>query len=162
MSGIPWVKIKSSSVLSYDGFRFFLAGNKMDRWLEANEQVKLTVSKKKKNGEFIEYCHSYFFISLYRPKSTILFHFTIQYAVRSDYCDYCVSLVIRWSFFPFQNNPQNLGLSYKMDLDFWDCFGRIKHIAKFCKPDLVFCSHSREENLVLLPNKYSRMQCHNV
>ena len=47
MSGIPWVKIKSSSVLSFDGFRFFLAGNKMDRWLEANEQVKLTVSKKK-------------------------------------------------------------------------------------------------------------------
>ena len=24
--------------------------------------------------------------------------------------------------FPFQNNPKNLDQSYKMDLDFWDCF----------------------------------------
>ena len=39
LGGIPWVKIKSSSVLSYDGFRFFLGGNKLDRWLEANEKV---------------------------------------------------------------------------------------------------------------------------
>ena len=27
---------------------------------------------------------------------------------------------------PFQNNPKDLDLSYKMDLDFWDCFGRKK------------------------------------
>ena len=26
--------------------------------------------------------------------------------------------------FPFQNNPKDLDPSYKMDLDFWDCFGR--------------------------------------
>ena len=28
--------------------------------------------------------------------------------------------------FPFQNKPKNLDLSYKMDQDFWDCFGRAK------------------------------------
>ena len=27
---------------------------------------------------------------------------------------------------PYQNNPKNLDPSYKMDLDFWDCFGREK------------------------------------
>ena len=29
--------------------------------------------------------------------------------------------------FPFQNNPNNLGPSKKMDLDFWDCFVRRKN-----------------------------------
>ena len=28
--------------------------------------------------------------------------------------------------FSFQNNPKNLDPSYKMDLDFWDCIGRVK------------------------------------
>ena len=28
---------------------------------------------------------------------------------------------------PFLNNPKDLDLSYKTDLDFWDCFGRKKH-----------------------------------
>ena len=32
--------------------------------------------------------------------------------------------VVRWSF-PFQNNRINLDLSYKTDLDIWDCFGRV-------------------------------------
>ena len=27
---------------------------------------------------------------------------------------------------PFLNNPKDLGPSYKMDLDSWDCFGRKK------------------------------------
>ena len=47
-------------------------------------------------------------------------------------------------FFPFQNNPKNLDLSYKTDLDFWDCLGRVKLILKFQRTDLVICSHSRE------------------
>ena len=38
---------------------------------------------------------------------------------------YCISLVIRWSF-SFQNNPKNLDLSYRMDLELWDCLGRVK------------------------------------
>ena len=35
--------------------------------------------------------------------------------------------------FPSQNNPKNLDTSYKMDLDFLDCLGRVKLsiIAKF-------------------------------
>ena len=28
----------------------------------------------------------------------------------------------------FWNNPRDLDLSYKMDLDFWDCFGRKKTV----------------------------------
>ena len=28
---------------------------------------------------------------------------------------------------PFLKNPKDLDLSDKMDLDFWDCFGRKKH-----------------------------------
>ena len=29
-------------------------------------------------------------------------------------------------FFPFQNNPKDLDLSCKTDLDLWDCLGRVK------------------------------------
>ena len=29
-------------------------------------------------------------------------------------------------FFSFQNNPKDLDPSYKMDLDLWDCLGRVK------------------------------------
>ena len=39
---------------------------------------------------------------------------------------YRISSVIRRSFFFFQNNPKDLDLSYKMDLDLWDCLGRVK------------------------------------
>ena len=56
----------------------------------------------------------------------------------------CISLFIR-QFFSFQNNPKNLVPSYKMDLDLWDFFGRIKLIVKFHRTDSVICSHSREE-----------------
>ena len=28
--------------------------------------------------------------------------------------------------FSFQNNPKDLDQSYKMDLDLWDCLGRVK------------------------------------
>ena len=29
-------------------------------------------------------------------------------------------------FFSFRKKSKNLGLSYKTDLDLWDCFGRVK------------------------------------
>ena len=38
-----------------------------------------------------------------------------------------ISSVIR-HFFPSQNNSKNLDPSFKMDLDLWDCLGRIKII----------------------------------
>ena len=41
---------------------------------------------------------------------------------------YHISSVIRqgfFSLFSFQINPKKLDLSYKMDLDVWDCLGRI-------------------------------------
>ena len=31
-------------------------------------------------------------------------------------------------FFSFQNNPENLDPSFKMDLDLWECLGRVKHV----------------------------------
>ena len=47
-----------------------------------------------------------------------------------------VFLRLKDGFFPFQNSPKNLDLSYKMDLDLWDCLGRVKLTAKFHKTDL--------------------------
>ena len=32
--------------------------------------------------------------------------------------------------FSFQNNPKNLDLSYKMDLDLRDCLGRVKLVLQ--------------------------------
>ena len=63
-----------------------------------------------------------------------------------------------WTFFSLlQNRPQNQDPSYKMDLDFWVCFGRkTSHIiAELCKTDLAVWNHfgwGREG--VLKPNKY--------
>ena len=37
----------------------------------------------------------------------------------------CISAVIRQSF-SFHNNPKDLDLSCKTDLDLWDCLGRVK------------------------------------
>ena len=31
-------------------------------------------------------------------------------------------------FYPFQNSPKNLDLSYKTDLGLWDCLGSVKLI----------------------------------
>ena len=39
---------------------------------------------------------------------------------------YHISSVIRHSYFSFQNNPKNLDMSYKMDLDLWNCLRRVK------------------------------------
>ena len=33
-------------------------------------------------------------------------------------------------FFSFQNNPKKLDPSYKMDLDLWDCLGRVKPVLQ--------------------------------
>ena len=33
-------------------------------------------------------------------------------------------------FFSFQNNPKILDPSYKMDLDLWDCLGRVKPVLQ--------------------------------
>ena len=40
--------------------------------------------------------------------------------------------------FPSKTIPKNLDLSYKTDLDFWDCFWKVKAslIAEFHKTDL--------------------------
>ena len=34
----------------------------------------------------------------------------------------------KMEFFSFRNNPKNLDPSYEMDLDLWDCLGRIKFV----------------------------------
>ena len=59
---------------------------------------------------------------------------------------YHIFSVIRKSFF-IPKNPKNLDPSYKMDIDLWDCLGRVKShiIAKFYRTDLVICSLSSEE-----------------
>ena len=45
-------------------------------------------------------------------------------------------------FLPKQS--KNLDLSYKTDLDLWNCLGRFKLIKNFHRTDLVFCNYSRE------------------
>ena len=49
-------------------------------------------------------------------------------------------------FYSIPNNPKNLDPSYKMDLDLWDCLGRVKLciLRKIHRTDIVTCSHSRE------------------
>ena len=68
---------------------------------------------------------------------------------------YRISLDISQSFFSFQNNPKDLDLSYKTDLDICYCKGRVEPliIAKFHRTDLVICSHSIEEKSCLI-SKY--------
>ena len=39
-----------------------------------------------------------------------------------------VFLQLQDGIFSFQNNPKDLDLSYKMDLDLWDCLGRLKFV----------------------------------
>ena len=42
----------------------------------------------------------------------------------NDFLPYFFSYKVE--LFSFQNNPENLDPSYKMDLDLWHCFGRVK------------------------------------
>ena len=64
-------------------------------------------------------------------------------------------------FFSFQTIPKIKIRLYKIDLDFWDCFGRkisrclemVRKgktciIANFHRADLVICSHSREGKIL--------------
>ena len=41
-----------------------------------------------------------------------------------------VFLCLSDSVFSFQNNPKNLDPFYKMDLDLWDCLGRVKLVLQ--------------------------------
>ena len=39
-----------------------------------------------------------------------------------------IFILLKDRIFSIQNNPKNLNPSYKMDLNFWDCLGRVKLI----------------------------------
>ena len=62
-----------------------------------------------------------------------------------------VSSVIRQRFL-FQNHPKNLDQSYKMDLDLWDCLGKIKsyHKENFTGLILLFVVIQKEGKLCLI------------
>ena len=66
--------------------------------------------------------------------------------------DYCLSSIIRQSFFLPKQSQRSRS---KMDLDLWDCFGRVKIgiIAKFYRTDVDICSHS----IGTKPPSYSRI-----
>ena len=53
-----------------------------------------------------------------------------QFGIAMKYCIYSAMIPYffgyKTEYFTFQNNPKNLDPSYKMDLDLWDCFGRVK------------------------------------
>ena len=48
-------------------------------------------------------------------------HCVVEITHQEDFISYFITL---FPVFPFQNNPKTLDPSYKMDLEFWDCFGR--------------------------------------
>ena len=54
--------------------------------------------------------------------------------------------------FTFQNNPKDLDLSYKTDLDLWDCFEREnpKDLDPSCKMDLDLWDCFGREKLCLI------------
>ena len=43
--------------------------------------------------------------------------------------------------FSFQNNSRNLDPTYKMDLDLWDCLGRVRLVLR---NDILISRHSKE------------------
>ena len=56
-------------------------------------------------------------IALYETDK--IFQGNLIYFVVPYFFDY------KTEFFSFQNNPKDLDLSYKTDLDLWDCLGRV-------------------------------------
>ena len=46
----------------------------------------------------------------------------------NPYCNILYFFGYKTEFFSFQNNPKDLDLSYKTDLDLWDCLGRVKFV----------------------------------
>ena len=43
---------------------------------------------------------------------------------------FTIFLQLKDSFLLFQNSPKNLDPSYKMDLDLWNCLGRVKLVLQ--------------------------------
>ena len=73
------------------------------------------------------YADNLHFSSVYLFGYKIFFLFPLKYlnkAYENLLLPYFFSY--KMEFFSFENNPKNLGPSYKMDLDLWDCLGRIK------------------------------------
>ena len=58
-------------------------------------------------------------LSIYWSNSSVIFWLT-----------YHISSIIRQIFIFFQNSPRDLDPSYKMDLNLWDCLGRVKLVLR--------------------------------
>ena len=72
------------------------------------------------------------YIFSYKPRA---FHFPNSLSVcKSVMCKYAIMWVssyflgykMEFVFVFFLNNPKTLTSSYKMDLDLWDCLGKVK------------------------------------
>ena len=57
----------------------------------------------------------------YHIYSAIRLGISLPRMTKSPQCNFAIIQVLT-----FLNNPKNLDPSYKMDLDFWDCFVRLK------------------------------------
>ena len=53
-----------------------------------------------------------------------------QICLRGHFCYRISSEISFFVFFSFQNNPKDLDPSFKMDLDLWDCLGRVKLVLQ--------------------------------
>ena len=62
---------------------------------------------------------------------------------------------VLWNFaiiwiLPFLNNPKDLDPSYRMDLDFWDCFGRKRNLSSHWR-NTVQHQEQSDQSLYCLP-----------
>ena len=82
-----------------------------------------------------ERCENFKIISSLHPLSISIYQLSVWLSLAYMYC---ISLLIRQSFFSFQNNPKDLDFfsfqnnpkdldpSCKTDLDLWDYLGRVQ------------------------------------
>ena len=61
---------------------------------------------------------------------------------------------------PFLNNPKDLDPSFKMDLDFSDCFGRKKNLCLIIKEIWILLSVSLAQ-VEMMPTKYAASSVRN-
>ena len=69
---------------------------------------------------------------------------------------------VQWNFaiirvLPFLNNLKDLDPSYKMDLDFWDCFGREKPPSYKWRNTVSSQLHIKSKVLILFAEKWEEL-----
>ena len=91
--------------------------NYISDYMQENVSFKRGMCGKK--TPFLRITVCYHLASLLMPDNAEGMDFSFQ--IYPTYLHYHISSVIKQRFFTFQNTPKSLDLSYKTDLDLWDC-----------------------------------------